>query len=94
MALNWTPALAAPAPGLVQHDVRLGRHEHVVARPRQRAQGDLVGHRARGQEERGLRAEQRRDLVLQPVDRRILAVLVVADLRLGHGAAHRAGSAG
>ncbi len=89
MTLNWTPALAAPAPGLVQHEVRLGRHEHVVARSRQAAQRDLVGHRARGQEERGLEAEQRGDLVLQPVDRRILAVLVVADLRLGHGAAHR-----
>ena len=33
-------------PGLVQDDVRAGRNEDVVARPRQAAQSDLVGHRA------------------------------------------------
>jgi hypothetical protein len=56
----------------------------------QRAQRDLVRHRPRsaGRGPPRSRAVPATS-VLEPVDRGILAVLVVADLRLGHGAAHR-----
>ena len=48
------------AAGLVPHRVALAADDHVVAGPRQHAQRDLVGHRARRQPERRLLAEQRR----------------------------------
>ena len=75
--------------GLVPEDVRLARHEDLVAGPRQRADRDLVGHRPGREPERGLVAEHRRDPLLEPVDRRVLAELVVADLGAGHRLAHR-----
>ena len=74
--------------GLVEDDVRFDRDQHVVPRPGQGAQRDLVGHGAARQEEGCLGAEQLRDLLLEAVDRRVLAVLVVADLGVRHGAAH------
>ena len=42
-----------------------------------------------GSQERGFLAEQRGDALLQPVDGRVLAVLVVADRRGRHRRAHR-----
>ena len=65
--------------------------DDVVARPRQHAQRDLVGHRSRRQPERRspCPAARRR----APAARwwRVLAVLVVADGRGGHRGAHRRG---
>ena len=49
---------------------------------------ELVRHRARRHVERGLLAEQRRRQRLEPVDGRVLAVAVVADLGVGHRAPH------
>jgi hypothetical protein len=76
------------AAGLVPDRVALAADDHVVAGPRQDAQRHLVGHRAARQPERGLLAQQRGDRVLEPVDRRVLAVLVVADGRRRHRRAH------
>ena len=89
ISVNWTPALARRAAGLVPDRVALAADDHVVARPRQHAQRDLVGHRAGRQPERGLLAEQRGDALLQRVDGRVLAELVVADRSGGHRRAHR-----
>ncbi len=73
---------------LVEEDVGLGVQEDLVAAPRQGVQRDLVGHRAGRAEERGLLAEQLRRALLQAVDGRVVLEDVVADLGLGHGAAH------
>ena len=80
--------------GLVQDDVRVGRHENVVSGAGERPQRDLVGHRPARQEQRRLHAEQARDLVLESVDRWVLAVLVVTDLGLGDRPAHPLGRTG
>ena len=74
--------------GLVPDGVALAADDDVVARPGQHAQRNLVRHRAAGQPERRLLAEQARDALLQRIDRRVLAVLVVADGRGGDGGAH------
>src|SRR5216683_3034647 len=50
-----------------------------VAGPGQEFERDLVGHRAARHEQRSLFAEQRGNALLQPVDRRVLAILIVAD---------------
>src|SRR5215468_8480981 len=55
---------------------------------------DLVAHRAGGQEHRGLLPEQLGDRLLQGVHGGILALLLVADLRLAHEAAHLHGGPG
>ncbi len=52
-------------------------------------QRDLVPHRAGRDEEGRLEAEDLGRPLLEASDRRVLAVDVVADLGLGHGAAHR-----
>ena len=61
-------------------DVRGGLAEHLLARLDQRRDGEDVGHRPGGREERVLLAEQRRDPSLQLGHGRVLAVHVVADL--------------
>jgi len=76
------------AAGLVPDRVALAADDDVVAGSRQHPQRHLVGHRAAGKPERGLLAEQGGDLVLQPVDRRVFAVLVVADRSGGHRGPH------
>ena len=76
------------AAGLVPDGVAFAADDDVVAGARQDAQRHLVGHRAAGQPERGFLAEQRGDVLLQPVGRRVFAVLVVADRCGGHGRAH------
>ena len=87
-AVNCTPEFAAAAPGFVPDDVRFVADDHLVAGPGQDLEGDLVRHRAARHEERRLLAEQFGDPLLQPVDRRVLAVLVVADRRRRHRLAH------
>jgi hypothetical protein len=82
-----------PRPGraaarLVLLAVRALADDHFVAAPTVQEQRELVRHRARGYEERGLLAEERRRLRLERLRARVLAVDVVADLRLGHHAAH------
>ena len=76
------------AAGLVPDGVALAADDHVVARTGERAQRHLVGHRARRQPERRLLAEQLGDALLQRVDRRVFAELIVADVGRGHRGAH------
>jgi hypothetical protein len=75
-------------PRLVQHHVLAGAGDHGVPRTGQDAQGDLVGHGARGNEECRLLPGELGEHLLEAVDGGILPVLVVADLGLGHGPAH------
>ena len=51
-------------------------------------EADRVAHRARGQEDRGLEAEQLGHALAQAVDGRVAEVLLVAHLGLGHRPAH------
>ena len=88
ICVNCTPALAPPAPDLVPDHVRFVAEHDIVAGPRQDLERDLIGHRAARNEDRGLLAEQCRHAFLQQVDRRIFAVLVVADLGFGDRAPH------
>ena len=57
-------------------------------RARWRHLGDEVAHRAGGDEQPGLLAEQLRGALLERDDGRVVAEDVVADLGLGHGPAH------
>ncbi len=68
--------------------------EHLLARPAMHAQGDLVAHRARRQEEGRLFAEKVRDHLLQEIDGGVLVFLLVPHLRLAHEAAHLGGGPG
>ena len=77
------------AAGLVPPEVTFTGCDDVVAWSRQRANRNLVGHGAAGKEERRFLAEDRGDLFLQQVGRRILAVLIVAYRRTGNRVAHR-----
>ena len=67
------------ASGLVPDRVGLAADDHIVAGTRERAQRNLVRHRAAGQPQRRFLAEHRGDAFLQRVDRGVVAVLVVAD---------------
>ena len=58
------------------------------------ADGDLVAHGAGGDEDRGLSAEDRGGLLLEPVDGGVFAVDVVANFGCGHGLAHGWGGLG
>lgn len=63
---------------------------HLVAqRPDVEPHGDLVAHRAGGQEDSRLLAEQLGDFVAERVDGRVEAALLVADLGVRHRLAHR-----
>src|SRR2546423_4047573 len=65
---------------LREENVRVLLCDHLVARLAQRPERDLVRHR-RGRDEDGLfLAEQLRGQLLEPVDGRVLALLLVADL--------------
>ncbi len=68
--------------------------EDGVARAAVQHERDLVGHRPGGDEERGLFAQQLRDLGLERGDRGVLAVDVVADLRRRHRLPHLGRRAG
>ena len=89
ISCNCTPQLRRRAARLVPGRVAFAADHHLVARPRQHAQGDLVRHRARGQPERCLLAEQLGQAVLQAIGERVFAVLIVAHRCACHGFAHR-----
>ena len=72
-------------------DVRLCLARHPVTAPHERVHGDLVRHRPAGDEDRGLLAGELCRAVLQAVHRGVVAVPVVTDLGVRHGAAHRLG---
>ena len=71
---------------LVVEDVALRLEDDLGAGARVDVQRELVAHGARRDEERSLVPEDLGGLLLEAVDGRILAVDVVADLGLGHGA--------
>ena len=73
---------------LVDQDVRVLLGEQLLAGPREDPQRDLVRHRRGGDEDRLLLAEQRGAAALELEHRRVLALLLVADDRLGDRAAH------
>src|SRR5438552_13347142 len=69
-------------------DVRRLLREQLLARPGQDPQRDLVRHGRRREVDRLLLAQERRREALELVDRRVLAPLLVADLRVRHRLAH------
>ena len=73
---------------LVEYRVTLLADDHVVARLGEDLESDLIGHGAAGHEQGRLFREQGSDTLLQRVDRRILAVLVITHRRPCHGFAH------
>jgi hypothetical protein len=74
--------------GLVGHHVRVRLADHLAAGGGEGPQQHLRRHDPGGGQHRGLAAEPTRDLLLERPDRGILAVDVVPDLGLGHGAPH------
>ena len=72
------------------HAVHVSRRlaHHQVSRPAQDVQGDLVGHGAGHHVDRGVLSRDLGAPLLEPVDRRIVPIPVVADLGCGHGLAH------
>ena len=76
------PGVRRRAAVLVDHDVCVLLRDEDVAGPRVELERDLVRHRRRRQEERRLLPEQRGRALLQLVDGRVLALLLVADLGL------------
>ena len=85
------PGVGGRAAVLVDDDVRVLLRDQDVARPRVQLERDLVRHRRGRHEDRRLVAEQRRNPLLQRVDRRVLALLLVADGGLRDRAAHALG---
>ena len=73
---------------LVHDDVAVGCRDRLLAPVEVCELGHEIAHRSRGDKEAGLLAEQRRGTLLERVDGRVVAEDVVADLRLGHRAAH------
>ena len=76
-------------PGLVPPAVRILADDDLVARSGVRFERELVGHRPARNEQRRLGTDQRRDALFECLDRWVLAVDVVTDLRVGHRLAHR-----
>ena len=74
---------------LVDDDVVLAAGDRLLAAAQVRHLRDEVAHRPRRDEEARLLAEQLGGAFLEGVDRRVVAEDVVADLGLGHRAAHR-----
>jgi hypothetical protein len=68
--------------------VRLGAEDHLLAALAVAHQGGEVGLRAGGKQKRGLEAEQFGGARLQPVDGRVVAEHVVAELGFMHRLAH------
>ena len=73
---------------LVPDDMGFLADHDVIPRTGQQLQADLVGHRAARHEESSFLAEQFGDALLQPVDRGILAILVVAHRCFRHCLSH------
>ena len=65
--------------------------DQLVARLGGRTDRDLVGHRPRRDEQGGLFAQEARHPLLQPVDSRVIAEHIVADLCRGDGRTHPCG---
>jgi hypothetical protein len=82
------PGEGGHAADLVVDNVAAGVADHLAPRPAVEVQGDLIAHRAGGDEERRLHADGGRRLLLQAVDGRIFAEDVVPHLGLGHRPAH------
>ncbi len=73
---------------LVVVDVAVGLADDFVSWRAVESQSDLVGHGARGDEDRPLLAQQGRHPVLERANRGVFAKDVIADDRVGHGRAH------
>ena len=82
------PGMRSRAAVLVDDDMRVLLCDEHVTRTRVELERDLVRHRRGRDEDRRLVSEERRHAILERVDRRILALLLVADGRLGDRAAH------
>ena len=76
------------ATDLIEKTVGLGLADDLIAPVRVEHDGDLVALGAGGAEQGGLLADQRRRLRLQLIDRRVLAVDIVAYFGLEHRPAH------
>jgi len=68
--------------------------DHLVARPGQDLEADLVCHRPARHEQCGLFVERFGDTFLQSVDRGIFAILVVTDRGRRHRLPHSGGRKG
>ena len=79
----------ADAAGLRAQDVAEVLHDHGVARRHVGGDADQVAHRSRRQEHRCLVPEALGDLAAQRRHGRVAALLLVADLGIGHDLAHR-----
>ena len=79
---------------LVEDDVVLATGDRLLAAREVGQLGDEVAHRPGGDEQAGLLAEQLGGALLEGDDGRVVAEDVVADLGLGHRAAHRRAWAG
>ena len=82
------PGVGGAAAGLMPDGVGSTGDDDVVAGRGERAEHDLVGHRAGREPEGCFLAKQFGDPILQAVDRRVVTELVVADLGGGHRGAH------
>ena len=85
------PRIRGARPALMPNHMRFVTNNDVIAGARQQLQRGLVRHRAAGQEQSGFLAQDFSDAFLQPVDRWVFAILVVAHFSFGHGAAHAGG---
>ena len=74
--------------GFVMDEVAVLLADDFPAGSRQDPDGDLVRHGTRRHEERRVAAEDLAREVLQPIDRRVFAVAVVAEFGVRHGAPH------
>ena len=68
--------------------MRLIAQDHLVAAAAMHQQADQVAHRARRHEQAGFLAQAIGRECLQPLDGRVIAQHVVADLGFCHGSAH------
>jgi len=89
--LGHQPGDACEPAGLVVVDVRFLVDNHFVSGRTVRHQADEVPHRPADDEERGLLAQDPGGHLLEPVDRGVLPVDVVAERRVSHGVQHRFG---
>ena len=69
--------------------MRVRGGDDLVAGPAVDQDRNLVAHGAGGEEQGRFLAEKIGDARAQAIDARVLAALLVADRRLGHGTAHR-----
>ncbi len=82
------PGIRRSRARFVPDDMRLVADHDLVTGAGQDLEADLVGHRAARHKQSRLLAQQFGDPLLQAVDRRVLAILVVADRRRSHRLAH------